>query len=100
MRIRYRPDGTPEPLFEPGDMVRLVRDEPGPIVTARAGEWGEVMRNRGGVGLDIRLAGFSRPRDAILPIATAAPARCVAPCDRNGVRLRLQRDLARPEELG
>jgi hypothetical protein len=99
MRISYQLDGTPVPRFEPGDMVRLVRDEPGPLVTAHAGDWGEVMRNHGSGGLDIRLAGYSRPRNAAMPIATGVPASYVWPCDRSGVRLRLQRDLARRSEL-
>lgn len=95
MRITYQLDGTPVPQFESGDMVRLVRDEPGPMVTAHAGDWGEVMRNHGAGGLDIRLAGYCCPRNAPMPIATSVPASYVAPCDRSGVRLRLQRDLAR-----
>jgi hypothetical protein len=95
MRITYLLDGTPVPLFEPGDFVRLVRDEPGPDVTAFAGEWGRVLRNHGGGGLDIRLAGHSRPRTAALPDVTGLPARLVVPCDRQGLRLGLQRDLRR-----
>jgi hypothetical protein len=93
MRVTYRDDGSPVPIYEAGDMVRLVRDEPGPIVTARAGEWGEILRVRGRDGLDIRFAGYSRPSNALMPVATAIPASYVAPCDRRGVPLRLQRDL-------
>lgn len=92
MRIRYLRDGTPVPVFEPGDLVRLLRDEPGEIVTARAGEWGEVVHNRGLEGLDIRLAGFSRPRTTDLPMALNIPASLVVPCDRRGLRIELQRD--------
>lgn len=100
MRITYLIDGTPRPDFEVGDLVRLVRDEPGEIVTARAGEWGEVLRNGGIGGLDIRLAGFSRPRTTDLPIAQGIPARLVVPCDRRGVRIELQRDFARRPPAG
>jgi hypothetical protein len=93
MRVTYLKDGTPLPVYEPGDLVRLLRDEPGPVVTAQAGEWGEVVRNRGAAGLDIRLAGHSRPRTALMPMATGIPASLVVPCDRLGLRIELQRDL-------
>ncbi len=99
MLIRYRLDGTPEPIYEPGDFVRLVRDEPGPLVTAHAGEWGQVVRNASRGSLDIRFAGYSRPRHAAMPLATAVPASCVVPCDRRGVPVQLQRDLKRKTEL-
>jgi hypothetical protein len=99
MRVTYQADGSPVPIYESGDMVRLVRDEPGPIVTARAGEWGEVLRVRGRDGLDIRFAGFSRPSTALMPVATAIPTSYVAPCDRRGVPLRLQRDLRLKQEI-
>ncbi len=95
MRITYLRDGTPVPLYEAGDLVRLLRDEPGPDPMAVAGEWGRVLRNRGRDGLDIRLAGFSRPRTSDLPDITGLPARLVVPCDRQGMSLSLQRDLRR-----
>lgn len=95
MRIAYREDGTAMPIYEPGDYVRLVQDEPGPIVMARAGEWGAVLRNRGVAGLDIRLAGHSRPRTTDIPIASGIPSRIVVPCDELGLRIDLQRDLRR-----
>lgn len=80
-------------MFEPGDFVRLLRDEPGDPVTARAGEWGHVVRNAGPAGIDVRLAGFSRPRTTELPMATGIPASILVPCDRRGVGIALQRDL-------
>lgn len=95
MRITYRADGTPMPVFEPGDLVRLAQDDPGPLRMAFAGEWGRVLRNRGTEGLDIRLAGYSRPRTSDLPDVTGMPARLVLPCDRQGLTLGLQRDLRR-----
>jgi hypothetical protein len=93
MRVTYLADGTAVPVFEPGDLVRLLRDEPGDLVTAHAGEWGEVIRNRGAAGIDVRLAGHSRPRTARLPVASGLPASILAPCDRSGLRVDLQRDL-------
>lgn len=93
MRIAYLADGTAVPVYEPGDLVRLVRDEPGDPVTAHAGEWGEVIRNHGRAGVDIRLAGYSRPRTDRIPIATGLPSRILVPCDRAGLRIELQRDL-------
>lgn len=95
MRIVYMPDGRPLPIYEPGDFVRLVRDEPGEITTAFAGEWGEVVRNRGVEGLDVRLAGYCRPRTSYLPMVTRLPTFIVVPCDRNGLRIEFQRDLRR-----
>lgn len=99
MRITYRRDGTAVPIYEPGNFVRLLGHEPSPLAMALAGEWGCVLRNHGPGGIDIGLAGYSRPRNAPMPIATGVPASYVAPRDRNGVRLRLQRDLARRSEL-
>ncbi len=95
MRITYRSDGTPVPIYEPGDFVRLRGDDPGPLPMALAGEWGCVLRNRGNGGLDIRLAGYSRPRTSDLPDVTGMPARLVLPCDRQGLSLAFQRDLRR-----
>jgi hypothetical protein len=93
MRVTYLADGTPVPVFEPGDLVRLVRDEPVAPVTARAGEWGVVVRNRGADGIDVRFAGHSRPRTARLPVASGLPASILMPCDRHGLGIELQRDL-------
>jgi hypothetical protein len=93
MRLTYGPDGTPVPVYEPGDFVRLLRDEPGQPVTAHAGEWGEVIRNRGAGGVDVRLAGHSRPRTATLGVASGLPSYILEPCDRRGLGLDLQRDL-------
>ena len=46
MKITTRPDGALIAIPEVGDLVRLTRDEAGPLVTARAGEWGRVIRGR------------------------------------------------------
>ncbi|WP_137125239.1 hypothetical protein [Roseomonas sp. HF4] len=100
MRIAYLDDGSAVPDYEPGDLVRLLRDEPGDPVTAHAGEWGEVIRNRGIAGVDVRLAGHSRPRTDPLPIATGLPSRILAPCDRAGLRIELQRDLRQTRRNG
>jgi len=43
---------------EVGNLVRLTRDEAGPIVTAYAGEWGRIVRVTTRNTLDIQLAGF------------------------------------------
>jgi len=96
MRVIHLTDGTPVPVHEPGDFVRLLRDEPGEVVTFRAGEWGQVIRNRGSAGLDIRLAGFSRPATSDLPLATGVAPSLVVPCDRLGLRVELQRDFGAP----
>jgi hypothetical protein len=100
MRLSYLADGTAVPVFEPGDLVRLLRDEPGPPVTARAGEWGAVIRNGGPQGVDVRLAGHSRPRTARMPVATGLPASILVPCDRTGLRIDLQRDLGQARRRG
>ncbi|BDG73296.1 hypothetical protein [Roseomonas fluvialis] len=100
MRITYLQDGTAVPVYEPGDLVRLLRDEPGELVTAHAGEWGMVVRNRGTGGIDVRLAGHSRPRTAELPVATGLPPSMLAPCDRQGLRVDLQRDLRQARRRG
>jgi hypothetical protein len=93
MRISYNLDGRAVPVYEPGDLVRLERDEPGEPVTAHAGEWGVVVRNRGADGVDVRLAGHSRARTTRMPVATGLPSWILAPCDRHGLRVDLQRDL-------
>lgn len=92
MRFTYLRDGTPVPLFEPGGFVPLVPDEPGPDETAFAGEWGQVLRNGGAQGLDVRLAGHCRPRTTDIADVTGPPARLALPCDRRGLPLDLQRD--------
>ncbi len=95
MRIEYSPDGSPRPIFEVGDYVRLSRDEEGPIVMARAGDWGQVVKvNRNLV--DIRMAGFCRPRTTDIPLARDVPRHCLQPCDRSGATILLQRDLRTP----
>lgn len=99
MRIEYSRDGLPTPVYEPGDFVRLRRDEEGDVVTARAGDWGQVMRVEQG-NLDIRFAGHSRPRTSHLPVARDVPAWIVEPCDRRGRSMQLQRDLDRGRARG
>ena len=43
MKLDYRPDGWSLPILEVGDLVRLVRDEPGLEPTAFGGEWGRIV---------------------------------------------------------
>jgi hypothetical protein len=100
MRITYLADGTAVPIYEAGDLVRLLRDEPGDPVTALAGEWGAVIRNRGAAGVDVLLAGHSRPRTARMPVASGLPPSLLAPCDRLGLRIDLQRDLRQSRRRG
>lgn len=100
MRIAYLPDGTAVPDYEPGDLVRLLRDEPGDPATAHAGEWGAVVRNRGAGGIDVRLAGHSRPRTDLLPVVSGLPPSLLVPCDRQGLRIDLQRDLRQARRRG
>ena len=73
----------PAPILAVGDLVRLRRDELGEIVTAKAGDWGAIVRIDG-TTLDIRFAGYCRPRTASLAMATAVPAHIVEPCDISG----------------
>jgi hypothetical protein len=87
MRVMVGQGGVEIYIFEGGDLVRLVRDEPGPLVTAGAGEWGRVIRVHPDGAMDIRLAGYSRPKDTPLPRAVGVPRHCVVPCDENGHRL-------------
>jgi|LNFM01.1.fsa_nt_gb hypothetical protein len=100
MRITYLADGTAVPVYEAGDLVQLLRDEPGDPVTALAGEWGAVIRNRGAAGVDVLLAGHSRPRTARMPVASGLPPSLLAPCDRLGLRIDLQRDLRQSRRRG
>ena len=85
MRIETRPDGSQIKIPEVGDMVRLTRDEPGPDVTAFAGEWGRILRVTGRNTLDIQLAGFSRPRGVAMAMVSDFPAINVVPCDGRGL---------------
>lgn len=77
-------DGAEIYLYEAGDLVRLSRDEEGPLVTAFAGDWGRVMRVHSDGSLDIKFAGYSRPRDAELARAVAVRSSRVQPCDSQG----------------
>ena len=92
MRIEYLADGRPLPIYEVGDFVRFVRNEEGPIVMAHVGDWGEVVRVEG-TRIDVRLAGYSRPRTTDLPFARHVPRHCLSPCDRTGTPHNLGRDL-------
>ncbi len=77
--------------FAAGDFVKLRRDEPGPIVTAFAGDWGQVSKvNRDG-SLDLTFAGYSRPRTASSPRAMGVPGRIVERCDAYGKPLSEER---------
>ena len=84
MRIETRPDGSQITIPEVGDLVRLTRDEAGPIVTAHAGEWGRILRVSNRNTVDIQLAGFSRPRGAAMELVSDFPAINVVPCDGRG----------------
>jgi hypothetical protein len=93
MRIAYLQDGTPRPVFEAGDLVRLCHDDIGELVTFRCGEWGRVVRI-GGTEIDIQLAGFSRPRNTPVAFARGVPKHWVEPCNGRGLPVALrQRDL-------
>jgi hypothetical protein len=94
MRMDYTVRGEPRPIYEVGDFVRLKRDEPGPVVTARAGDWGRVTRVSPR-GVDVMLAGYCRPANARVSVATGLPVWMLAPCDTRGLMLDLQRDLER-----
>ena len=85
MRIDNRPDGSQIMIPEAGDLGRLTRDEPGPIVTAHAGEWGRIIRVTSRNTLDIQLAGFSRPRGVAMALVSDFPAINVVPCDARGL---------------
>ena len=88
MRTLTGPGGLESYLFESGDLVRLTRDEGGPIASARAGDWGLVTRVHPCGSLDLKLAGYSRPKDAALARAMAIPCGRVEPCDRQGMPIR------------
>ena len=85
MKFSYDDDGRVTPILEVGDMVRLVRDEPGPAPTASAGEWGRVLRLNARGRLDIQLAGFSRPRGVAMGMVSDFPAINVVACDAHGL---------------
>jgi hypothetical protein len=78
---------VPVYIYETGDLVRLRRDEGGPINTVRAGEWGRVTRVHPCGALDIRLGGYSRGKDSTLTRAVAVPSGRVEPCDEQGMPL-------------
>jgi hypothetical protein len=89
MKLNYRADGQPIPILEVGDLVRLTRAESGSAPTAQAGEWGKIRRITDRGGLDIVLAGYSRPRGVALALVSDFPATNVIPCDHRGVALEL-----------
>jgi len=84
MRTMHGQGGIELHHFEPGDLVRLRRDEDGPLVTAFAGDWGRVLRVHPDGSLDIKFAGYSRAKDAAMTKAVAVARRHVQPCDTNG----------------
>jgi len=95
MRIAYTREGQPLPVFEPGDVVRIKRDDIGAPIAYRAGEWGSIVAVEA-LTADILLAGFSRPANAMLPHARGVPASWLAPCDERGAAILLdQRDVRR-----
>ncbi len=84
MRIMAGQNGVEIYLYETGDLVRLLRNEDGPVVTAFAGDWGRVMRVHPDGSLDLKLAGYSRPKEAAMARAMAVPRSRVEPCDERG----------------
>lgn len=89
MKLDYRPDGRIIPILEVGDLVRLVRNEPGPEPTAFGGEWGRIVKIKPLGRLDIQLAGFCRPRSVAMAVARDIMMINVVPCDAKGLPLRL-----------
>jgi hypothetical protein len=89
MKLDFRPDGRPIPILEVGDLVRLTRAEAGPSPTAQAGEWGKIRSITERGGLEIVLAGYSRPRGVALAMVSDFPATNVIPCDHRGLALDL-----------
>ena len=88
MRVMYGQGGAEIVFYEPGDLVRLCRDEDGPLVTAFAGDWGRVLKVHPDGSLDIKFAGYSRAKDANLVRAVAVARSRVEPCDDLGRPLR------------
>jgi hypothetical protein len=84
MRIMSGNGGVEIFIYEAGDLVRLCRDEDGPVKTAFAGDWGRVIKVHPDGSLDIKLAGFSRAKDAGLVRALAVPRSRIEPCDEQG----------------
>jgi hypothetical protein len=84
MRVTTGHDGDDIYFYEQGDLVRLKRDEDGPLVTAFAGDWGRVMRINPDGSLDIKFAGYSRAKDAGMVRAMAVSRSRVEPCDQQG----------------
>jgi hypothetical protein len=84
MRIMSGQRGAEIYFYEIGDLVRLCRDEDGPLVTAFAGDWGRVTRVHPDGSLDIKLAGYSRAKDADMIRAVAVSRSRVEPCDEAG----------------
>jgi hypothetical protein len=77
-------DGSEIYFYEAGDLVRLKRDEDGPLITAFAGDWGRVVAVNADGSLDIKFGGYSRAKDANMTRAMAVPRSRVEPCDEKG----------------
>lgn len=91
MKLTYLSDGRIIPTFEVGDLVRLIRDEPGPIATAVKGDWGQILRFNKRGRVDIQLAGYCRPRSAAMGTVCDIQPSDVIPCDTKGLPLELQK---------
>lgn len=89
VKLDFSADGRPIPILEVGDLVRLTRDEAGPDPTALAGEWGRIRRITDRGGLEIVLAGYSRPRGVSLAMVSDFPATNAIPRDHRGLALEL-----------
>lgn len=85
MRTLVGQGGLERYVHEVGDLVRLVRNEEGPVVTAFAGDWGRVTRVHPCGAVDVKLAGYCRAKDATLTRAVAVGAGRVEPCDERGM---------------
>jgi hypothetical protein len=68
MKLDFSADGRPIPILEVGDLVRLTRAKAGSAPAAEAGEWGKIRRFSERGGLEIVLAGYSRPRGLALEL--------------------------------
>jgi hypothetical protein len=84
MRIMHGQNGAEIYFYEAGDLVRLCRDEDGPLVTAFAGDWGRVMRVHPDGSLDIKFAGYARAKDSSMVRAVSVASSRVEPCDEQG----------------
>jgi hypothetical protein len=84
MRVIQGAGGQESVIYEAGDLVRLRRDEQGPIVTAFAGDWGRITQVHPDGSVDIKLAGYGRSSADSITRATGVARRLLEPCDTQG----------------